>query len=251
MNTTMGRFVLLSITLHAVMLAAVGHSPLPPVQSLLPTLTVALSETPKIPVRADHPPTKHVSLARRTTAAIVKNIPPSQAIATAAKTPYRSASDIIPASKQHADKNLEHTSSITTDPPSTLIAPKAPATGGGIHAATPPHGGEGPTQHLDTAQLTSQLDDQVRNALAPYFAYPLLARRHGWQGKVEVGLRVEANGHLSHMRIARSSGYRLLDDAALAALHHIDTVPRAAGWLDGHHFDMVLAIDYRLLDDQS
>jgi protein TonB len=78
-----------------------------------------------------------------------------------------------------------------------------------------------------------------------------MARRNGWQGQVQVGLRVEADGRLSHVRIAHSSGYRLLDSAALATLNRINAVPKATGWLDGRHFDMVLPIDYRLIDGQS
>lgn len=108
-----------------------------------------------------------------------------------------------------------------------------------------------PDQRLDAAMLASQLEGQLRTALAPYFAYPLLARRNGWQGQVEVGLRVESDGRLSHVRIAHSSGYRALDGAALSTLSRINAIPEAAGWLDGRHFDMVLPIDYRLIDGQS
>jgi len=108
-----------------------------------------------------------------------------------------------------------------------------------------------PDQQLDAATLSSQLEGQLRNALAPYFTYPLMARRKGWEGQVQVGLRVEADGRLSHVRIAHSSGYRALDSAALATLGRISILPAAAGWLDGRHFDMVLPIDYRLIDGQS
>jgi protein TonB len=78
-----------------------------------------------------------------------------------------------------------------------------------------------------------------------------MARRNGWEGQVQVGLRVEADGRLSHVRIAHSSGYRALDSAALTTLDRINALPEAAGWLDGRHFDMVLPIEYRLIDGQS
>lgn len=106
-------------------------------------------------------------------------------------------------------------------------------------------------QDNDTAALTSQLAAQLRNVLAPYFTYPIMARRNGWEGQVQVGLRVEADGRLSHVRVAHSSGYRALDSAALTTLGRISIVPAAAGWLDGRHFDMVLPIEYRLIDGQS
>jgi protein TonB len=128
--------------------------------------------------------------------------------------------------------------------------PEGPDEGEGVpdiaeQAAIPP------TQQLDAATLSSQLEGQLRNALAPYFTYPLMARRNGWEGQVQVGLRVEADGRLSHVRIAHSSGYRALDSAALTTLDRINALPEAAGWLDGRHFDMVLPIEYRLIDGQS
>jgi TonB family protein len=113
---------------------------------------------------------------------------------------------------------------------------------------------QSPNEHNQksaAATVESHLTDRLRDILARYFVYPSMARRNGWEGKVQVGLRVEADGRLSHLHIAHSSGYPLLDDSALTTLNRIDTLPEAAGWLDGQHFDMVLPIEYRLIDGQS
>ena len=50
--------------------------------------------------------------------------------------------------------------------------------------------------------------------------YPAAARRRGMQGTVLLGLEVDTRGKVSFIRIKKSSGYRLLDEAA------IDTVRR-------------------------
>lgn len=48
--------------------------------------------------------------------------------------------------------------------------------------------------------------------------YPLLSRRLGEQGHVLLSLQVLADGALGQVRLKQSSGYRRLDDAAMAAV---------------------------------
>lgn len=49
-------------------------------------------------------------------------------------------------------------------------------------------------------------------------AYPRLARRQGWEGVVRVRVQVAADGQVLAASVARSSGYEVLDEAALAAV---------------------------------
>jgi protein TonB len=103
--------------------------------------------------------------------------------------------------------------------------------------------------HADKqASPGSALQLVLETRLARYFSYPRLAQRRNWQGEVRLGLRVESNGHLSHIRVIKSSGYAILDEAALASLRQVETVPHAGHWLQGKTFDTVLPIKYRLLD---
>ena len=101
---------------------------------------------------------------------------------------------------------------------------------------------------LQQAELSNALHTQVRRALQPYFNYPLLARRRGWQGTVRVGLRIMADGHISRLHIVDASRYPVLDRAALESLGSIKSVPAAVAWLDGRHSDIVLPVEYRLTD---
>jgi protein TonB len=48
--------------------------------------------------------------------------------------------------------------------------------------------------------------------------YPLVARRKGWEGTVVIELRVSDSGRVQEARIEKSSGYAILDDAALGAV---------------------------------
>lgn len=66
--------------------------------------------------------------------------------------------------------------------------------------------------------LQERLKITLQQALAEHFSYPLLARRRGWQGEVVLSFRLEADGRILDARIARSSGYGVLDHAALSAL---------------------------------
>src|SRR5262245_58866955 len=50
------------------------------------------------------------------------------------------------------------------------------------------------------------------NPLPPY---PMVARRMGMQGRVELEVLVAIDGHATEVRIRRSSGFALLDDAAV------------------------------------
>jgi len=99
----------------------------------------------------------------------------------------------------------------------------------------------------DTA-AGSPLQVQLLDALQPYFHYPVLARRRGWEGTVQVGLRVHANGRISDVRIIETSHHAVLDRAALDCLASIGQLPGAVAWLDGRDSDIVLPVEYRLTD---
>jgi len=76
----------------------------------------------------------------------------------------------------------------------------------------------------DDATLQQHLKVTLQQALADHFRYPLLARRRGWQGEVVLSFRLEADGRILDARIARSSGYGVLDHAALAALGKVKRI---------------------------
>jgi TonB family protein len=104
--------------------------------------------------------------------------------------------------------------------------------------------GVGKGSEQDANRLTAHLNQMF----SQYFHYPSLARRNGWQGMVKLGLRIESDGQLSHIRILKTSGFRILDQAALDSINKIAVLPGAREWLRGAHFDTVLPVRYKLLD---
>ncbi len=88
--------------------------------------------------------------------------------------------------------------------------------------------------------------EKLQTDLARYFSYPAIARQRGWQGRVQIGFRVQPDGKLTNIYIARSSGYRLLDKSALKALRRVEPLAEAATLLNGKSIDMELPVIYKL-----
>jgi TonB family protein len=256
MNTGISRFMLLSAALHLGVLAAAGYTLTRP--QLLPSvLTVTLEEASALtgtPARTREP--SAFSDATASGKEAKHSAHPKPVKDSIRKLPQQPSPSLMESTQQDSQLNDK---AIPADPRGkyeiTESIPSLPGSEGpgeekGMHDITQ-HTATPQAQQLDASALTTRLVGRLRNALGPYFTYPLLARRNGWEGQVQVGLRVEADGRLSHVHIAHSSGYSTLDSAALTTLNRIDTLPDAAGWLDGRHFDMVLPIEYRLIDGQS
>lgn len=84
--------------------------------------------------------------------------------------------------------------------------------------------------------------------LGTHFDYPWVARRRGWEGEVRLAMRVGASGRVSDLRVVGTSGYRVLDRAALRSARHIRKVPDAGRWLHGRSVDIVVPVEYRLVN---
>jgi TonB family protein len=78
----------------------------------------------------------------------------------------------------------------------------------------------------------------------PQPRYPLIARARGWQGTVEVLLSVLADGSVNAATLWHSSGYSVLDRAAVAAAQHSRFSPPQPAPLRGrieYRFELVTA----------
>ena len=73
----------------------------------------------------------------------------------------------------------------------------------------------------------------IRSSILANLRYPLVARRKGWSGMVEVAFLVAPDGSVSDLRIQASSGFPVLDEQALAAVRSSApfTPPRMAALL--------------------
>ncbi len=98
------------------------------------------------------------------------------------------------------------------------------------------------------AATANHLRSLLHTSLDRHFIYPAFARRQGWEGRVDVLVRLERDGRLNALRIVRSSGYRVLDEDALLTLQRIGAIPQARPWLRGYSVDMQLPVHYRLTE---
>lgn len=90
----------------------------------------------------------------------------------------------------------------------------------------------------DDTAITRAHRTRVRylDALRP--AYPLRAREMGWQGTVVLRVNVNADGSVGEAAIRHSSGYRVLDEAALEGVRGWRFAPPTDG-----EFSMPAVVD--------
>lgn len=93
------------------------------------------------------------------------------------------------------------------------------------HSSANRRGFDGPADHNSFAPPRFG----VSGLSNPPPRYPYLARRQGQEGRVVLRVRVSARGDAKAVAIQRSSGYRLLDEAALEAVRKWRFVPASRG----------------------
>ncbi len=155
---------------------------------------------------------------------------------------------VAPESKQRNSESRRHAS--TPEKTSRSVDSKRPSDGQtalapGRTGATPGSSRDG-QQALSAAAKYHRVRAALHEALLPHFEYPLVARRRGWEGRVRIGLHIEADGDLTGIRLVESSGYALLDKAAVKNVTELRTVPALTQWLGGRAMDLILPVSYRL-----
>ena len=99
---------------------------------------------------------------------------------------------------------------------------------------------------LQQEETDRHLRRSVMELITRELTYPAIARRKGWQGIVKLELHIEADGSITDLQVEETSGYSILDKAALQCLQ-LASIPGAAQWLRGHAIDIVVPVEYRLL----
>jgi protein TonB len=115
---------------------------------------------------------------------------------------------------QPVEARVVETAPVTHDPDPP--APPAPAQSVAQESAP-----QTPTATHSTPAIKADhgwLAESLRRRLAEIKRYPSSARLNGWEGKVVLRAVIRADGHLSEVKVHRSSGHETLDNAAIEAI---------------------------------
>lgn len=130
----------------------------------------------------------------------------SSALPPAPPAPASIAAPAIPAAQTaQTNQGVLPAEAADAAPPTAVVAPAAMPEPGAVHIARPDH------------------------AHSPQPEYPMALRELGVQGTVLLRVWVEPDGRPGDIRLARSSGQRLFDDAALRAVRNWRFLPARAG----------------------
>ncbi len=93
-----------------------------------------------------------------------------------------------------------------------------------------PAASSGPTRLLrDSVAETGSVRSRVRSGNNPHPPYPRAAREAGWEGTVVLQILVLPDGTAGNVTLHKTSGYAILDEAALATVKGWQFVPAMDG----------------------
>ncbi len=100
---------------------------------------------------------------------------------------------------------------------------------------------------LQTASVTSQTQiiSLLKDKIKQHFYYPKIAQRQSWQGKVLLVFDINTHGLIKNITVKQSSGYSVLDNAAMDSLTKVTAIPPS--WIKSEYYSSLkLTVKYRL-----
>ena len=198
----------------------------------------ALMLAPAMPAQVASDRAIHIQLVQPAIRAVTHESTAPESITIPKREASSTRSQVPPQAKATSPR-----SAATPPPPAPLPAPAQPV----AHKATRTEPAQA-IRAVDSKTTSDALRQQVGQLLSQHFHYPRLARSRGWEGIVELGLHIAADGRVSHVILHRSSTYPTLDRAALVAAGHLRRVPGAEVLLNQEGLDLVVPVHYRLID---
>jgi len=102
-----------------------------------------------------------------------------------------------------------------------------------------------PRPALDLAALKTY-GEMLAQAIGKHKDYPRLARLRNWQGTTELKLQIGADGKLHDVIVGHSSGFPLLDAAAVRLVQESLPLPELPGVLRGHELTLTVPVVFKL-----
>ena len=106
----------------------------------------------------------------------------------------------------------------------------------------PPQAG----RKTDTAGISTAYMHRCRSMIERYKEYPVMARKGRIEGTVVIRSTLTRDGLLRQCNISRTSGSKLLDNAALRAVQTVERFPPVPTELQGNELVFELPISFRL-----
>jgi len=127
-------------------------------------------------------------------------------------------------------------------PPPAKVAgdPKGTKDGIGSEPANPP------APAIDVKKLLRKYLKKVARAVRKDFKYPRAAIRAGMEGRAVVAIMIDEEGRVISAKLSTSSGYDILDDAAVKAAKSISKVPKAPAELEWSKRRVKIPFKFRL-----
>lgn len=130
--------------------------------------------------------------------------------------------DIAPAAPQPIHSTVTNTATMETSAKQASAVPKV-STANTVDASAPP-----PASPAQIAAIPVTLAIPMYESNPPP-NYPVLARKRGYEGTVMVNVEVDTTGRVKDLNLSASSGYKMLDTAALNTVKQWRFVPGKKG----------------------
>lgn len=119
-------------------------------------------------------------------------------------------------------------------------APEAPPS---VALAEPP---PAPAAEPPDPSAMARYADALASLIARHRSYPRMAQLRGWQGEVELELRIAPDGRLVDAQVSRSSGFDALDRHALKMARLARPLPQPPEALRSRQFTVLVPVVFRL-----
>ena len=163
-----------------------------------------------------------------------------------AVVPLQAAGDDAKAEAQHTTGDVGTLSGARQKIPGTPLGVGNP--GGAATTSGEISGGTPSPKTIDMNE--EQLWQTYAKTLVRYFAkkrsYPPMARKLGQQGTVWVDVEILRSGQITNIELSKSSGFKVLDEAALALVKKADDLPPFPEGITAQKIKIRIPLEYTL-----
>ena len=112
---------------------------------------------------------------------------------------------------------------------------------------------EKPAREISTADNSKQINQEqvttlLKTEFTKYFYYPKAARRRNYQGDLILSFIINDLGNIENIRVQESSGYKILDDAAIESIRKIKLNTQLKNILTSSTTVQKLPVSYALVN---